>query len=132
MNNIKVFDNIRPEVKSVISVFIDSNYGTAKDYKGKEKIIEEALIRSNIISAYKGDELIGFIRYLTDFFYITHIVEFAIKKQYQNIDLSKEMLKLLCKEVGKTKISINTDAKLITFLEQNGFVKNNYICMNFN
>ncbi len=65
------------------------------------KQIIEVYNSSGINRPWKGDELIGVSRSLTDYCYACYLSDLAIKKEYQKEGIGKHLIELTKKEIGK-------------------------------
>jgi len=57
------------------------------------KVMQAMLDQADlIITAWSGDELIGFARSLTDFFYVAYLADLAVHQDFQKLGIGKELI----------------------------------------
>jgi GNAT superfamily N-acetyltransferase len=120
-----------PDAKSGINLYLDAGWGTAKDYIGAEKIFEQAYQNSHFILAKDGDKLIGMIRYFTDGFHDTQIIECLVLKQYQNQGIAHVMLNKLKEICAGTAIYVQSVEKYQDFFVHEEFKKHHLIGLSY-
>ena len=87
--------------------------------------IKAMLMNSNlIISAWKGLELIGIARSLTDFHYCCYLSDLAVKKEYQKSGIGKSLIELTQQTIGEqTMLLLLSAATAIEYYPKVGFEK---------
>ena len=89
------------------------------------KRIEKMYLNSNlIVSAWKGNELIGIARSLTDFCYACYLSDLAVKKEYQHYGIGKQLIELTREQIGeKTTLILLSASDAMTYYPKVGFDK---------
>ena len=130
--NIQIYCNKKPDVESLIKLYLDAGWGEFKDYP--QRVVEQfknALDNSYIITAYDQNDLVGFIRFFTDGFHDTHIIEFVVLKKYQNHGIGKLLFGKLVEQFGDTDIYINSTETSVDILQKYNFKKHHLVGMSF-
>lgn len=99
MKNIEYKIGIVPKISEIIEV-----YNSSKIKRPTEDIKRIAKMYANsnlIITAWSNNQLVGISRSLTDFCYACYLSDLAIKDEYQNQGVGKQLIELIRKEIGK-------------------------------
>jgi len=90
-----------------------------------ERCLQGMLDNSNLcISAWKGEELIGIARSVTDFYYACYLSDLAVDKAYQHRGVGKEMQRLTRERLGpKCKIILLAAPAAKEYYRKVGYIK---------
>ena len=123
--------NHKPKAQEGISLYLDAGWGTSEDYVNAIDTFEKAYQNSFFITAFNQDKLVGMIRYLSDGFHDTQIVECLVLKRFQKQGIAKAMLNKL-KELHPTSAIYiqTTEAYQEVFLKEN-FKKHKLVGMSY-
>lgn len=117
-----------PETEQVIEVYNSSGINRPT---GDARRIEKMYANANlIVSAWKGDELIGVSRALTDFCYACYLSDLAVKKDYQKDGIGKQLIEITKQEIGeKTALILLSAPAAMEYYPKVGFdkVENGFI-----
>lgn len=128
---INIYHNKKPNVLEGINLYLDAGWGVAKDYVGAQKTFEDAYKNSHFITAVDDDKLVGMIRYLTDGYHDTQILECIVLKSHQKQGVAGKMLDRLKERHPQTAIYIQcVDEYKNAFIKQ-GFKKHHLIGLSF-
>ncbi|RKD92837.1 GNAT family N-acetyltransferase [Mangrovibacterium diazotrophicum] len=99
MTEIKFEIGSVPDTAQIIEVYNGSgiNRPTA-DFNRIEKMYSNSNL---VVSAWKGDELVGIARSLTDFCYACYLSDLAVKREYQKEGIGKRLIELTQQEIGE-------------------------------
>ena len=81
------------DLDAVIEVYVDSGLGERRpvnDRRRMERMLAEANL---VITAWRGEELVGIARSLTDWAYVTYLSDLAVKKSFQRQGIGRELTK---------------------------------------
>ncbi len=94
-------------------------------YKKDKSLYKEALSNSESFVCIENDEIIGFMRCISDFTYTTYVMEVLCKDGYDKLEVYKCLLEKASRLAlhGSTNI-ITDDLSDEQFYEELGFVKN--------
>lgn len=99
MNEINFKVGEVPDVEQIIEVYNSSGIFRPTDEFDR---IRKMYSNSNlIVSAWKGDELIGISRSLTDFCYACYLSDLAVKKEFQQDGIGRKLIELTMEEIGE-------------------------------
>jgi len=89
-------------VQAIIEVFQSS--GIKRPTAAPQRI--EAMFQAAdvVISAWADDQLIGIARSLSDFCYCTYLSDLAVRKEYQNQGIGKQLIALTRQQVGPSSM----------------------------
>ncbi|WP_100405573.1 GNAT family N-acetyltransferase [Bacillus solitudinis] len=91
--------DIKIKAKELSDVFKSSGIKRpAEDLDRLKRMIDNADI---IITAWDRDKLVGIARAITDYTYACYLSDLAVKKEYQNKGIGKELIKLVKKDIGE-------------------------------
>jgi len=96
-------------------------YAYTKDLEVLQLAIEQSL---EVISAWRGEELIGLIRIIGDGLTIIYIQDILVLKAYQNQGIASQMLQKVLKKFKnvRQKVLLTEEAPDVRyFYEKNGF-----------
>ena len=80
------------DLDAVIEVYVDSGLGERRPVADRERM-ERMLREANlVITAWRGEELVGIARSLTDWVYVTYLSDLAVKKEYQRQGIGRELI----------------------------------------
>lgn len=128
---IEIFKHKTPEVMEGISLYLDAGWGTSKDYIGAQKIFEEAYKNSHFVTAMDGNKLIGMIRYFTDGYHDTQIIECIVLKSYQRKGIAKGMLNSLKEMYPGSAIYVQSTDNYKDIFIKEGFKKHHLVGLSF-
>ncbi len=119
--------NEKVTAQAVIELFKNSGINRPID----EKLVQMMIDNSNlIVTAWKGSELIGIARSVTDFCYCCYLSDIAVKKEFQKFGIGKTLIELTQQSVGEqTMLLFLASASAIEYYPKVGFekVENGYI-----
>lgn len=99
MINIKYKVNARINVYEAIEVIKSSGLiRPVDDVKRIQRMLDHANLT---ITAWKGMELIGIARSLTDFCYCCYLSDLAVKKEYQKQGIGRAMIEITKEQIGE-------------------------------
>ncbi len=89
------------------------------------KRIQKMLDNSNlIITAWKGTELIGIARSVTDYSYCCYLSDLAVKKEHQKFGIGKTLIELTEQSIGdKTMLLLLSSSAAMEYYPKIGFEK---------
>lgn len=122
MNGIKYKVNARVSVTEVIELFKSSGINRPVD---DVKRIQQMLDNSNLtITAWRGMELVGIARSLTDLCYCCYLSDLAVKKEYQKLGIGKTLIELTKEQVGdQTMLLLLSATPAMEYYPKVGFEK---------
>ena len=87
--------------------------------------IEKMYKNSNlVISAWDQDQLVGIARSLTDFCYCCYLSDLAVRQEYQNKGIGKQLIALTQKQIGKqTTLLLLSAPGAMDYYPKTGFEK---------
>ncbi len=129
--NIEIYDSKKPLANDLIRLYLDAGWGTEKNYENSENIFNHAIKNSNLITAYDGNKLVGFIRFLSDYSHDTQILEFIVDKKYRNNGIGTKLIEKLAENFGNTSIYINSTEIAVDFLSRRHFKKHKLTGMSY-
>lgn len=120
--------NEKVKAESVIEVFKSSGINRPID---DVKRIQTMLDNSNlIVTAWKGFELIGISRSVTDYSYCCYLSDLAVKKEYQKFGIGKTLIDITQQAIGEqTMLLLLSTTSAMEYYPKVGFekVENGYI-----
>lgn len=128
---VNIYNNKKPNVLDGISLYLDAGWGVARDYAGAQKTFDEAYKNSHFITAIDNDKLVGMIRYFTDGFHDTQIIECIVLKSYQKQGIAKAMLNELKELHPGTAIYIQSTENYKEAFIKEGFKKHQLVGLSF-
>jgi ribosomal protein S18 acetylase RimI-like enzyme len=93
---------------------------------GDKARIQRMLDHANeIITARDGENLVGFLRAITDYSYCCYISDIEVDKEYQGLGIGKELIRLLRVKLGDEEIQyiLTSAPKAEGFYQKTGFEK---------
>jgi len=119
-------EKVKPE--AVIEVFKSSGINRPVD---DVKRIQTMLDNSNlVVTAWKGMELIGISRSVTDYSYCCYLSDLAVKKEYQKFGIGKTLIDITQQAIGEqTMLLLLSTTSAMEYYPKVGFekVENGYI-----
>lgn len=96
--NIEYKLDVIPDTDAIIAVYDSSGIirPTADNARIKKMYDNSNLI----VTAWKGEELIGVSRSLTDFCYCCYLSDLAVKKEYQKAGVGKRLIEITRERIG--------------------------------
>lgn len=85
-------------VADIIAVLDSSGINRPTKDKNRIKAMFEA--SDLTISAWDGDQLVGIARSLTDFCYCCYLSDLAVRKEYQNAGIGRELVARTRRQIG--------------------------------
>ncbi|MES2139904.1 MAG: GNAT family N-acetyltransferase [Bacteroidota bacterium] len=120
--------NEKVAAEAVIEVFKSSGINRPTD---DVKRIQTMLDNSNlIVTAWKGMELIGISRSVTDYSYCCYLSDLAVKKEYQKFGIGKTLIDITQQAIGEqTMLLLLSTTSAMEYYPKVGFekVENGYI-----
>jgi GNAT superfamily N-acetyltransferase len=99
---IKYKVNAKLRVEHVIELFKSSGLNRPVD---DAKRVQQMLDHANLtISAWRGMELVGIARSLTDFCYCCYLSDLAVKQEHQKLGIGKAMIEITRDYIGEQTI----------------------------
>jgi len=95
---IRYSTEIIPTVSQVIEVFQSS--GIVRPIQQPVRIEQMIKQADLIVTAWDGKTLVGIARSLTDFCYACYLSDLAVRKEYQNEGIGKELIRLTREKTG--------------------------------
>lgn len=122
MATIKYKVNARINVNDVIEVFKSSGINRPVDDVER---IRQMIDNSNlIVTAWRGLELIGISRSVTDFAYCCYLSDLAVKNEYQKQGIGKAMIEITKEQIGeRTMLLLLSAAPAMEYYPKIGFEK---------
>jgi ribosomal protein S18 acetylase RimI-like enzyme len=119
---IKYKVNARINVNDVIEVFKSSGINRPVDDVER---IRQMIDNSNlIVTAWRGLELIGISRSVTDFAYCCYLSDLAVKNEYQKQGIGKAMIEITKEQIGeRTMLLLLSAAPAMEYYPKIGFEK---------
>jgi predicted N-acetyltransferase YhbS len=81
------------ELDAVIEVYVDSGLGERRPVGDRERMGRMLKEANLVITAWRGEELVGIARSLTDWVYVTYLSDLAVKKEYQRRGIGRELIR---------------------------------------
>lgn len=120
--------NEKVKAESVIEVFKSSGINRPVD---DVKRMQTMLDNSNlVVTAWKGTELIGISRSVTDYSYCCYLSDLAVKKEYQKFGIGKTLIDITQQAIGEqTMLLLLSTTSAMEYYPKVGFekVENGYI-----
>lgn len=110
MKNIEYKIGIIPKASDIVAVYTSS--GIKRPSWDIDRITKMYLNSNLIITAWCTNELVGISRSLTDYCYACYLSDLAVKKEYQNQGIGKQLIDLTRKEIGNETALILLSAPL--------------------
>lgn len=122
MIGIKYKVNAKIEVNDVIELFRSS--GIERPVNDAARI-QQMLDRANLtVTAWKGLELVGIARSLTDYCYCCYLSDLAVKKEYQKQGIGKTLIEITKETIGEqTMLLLLSAAPAMEYYPKMGFEK---------
>ena len=121
----------KPTAIEGIELYLDAKWGNESDYKNAASSFEKAYQNSLFITAREDNKLIGMIRYLTDGFHDTQIIECLVLKEFQRKGIAKKMLQALKEQYPHTDIYVQSPEKFKDAFLKMEFKKHDLIGLSF-
>ncbi|MES2286884.1 MAG: GNAT family N-acetyltransferase [Bacteroidota bacterium] len=120
--------NEKVSAEAVIEVFKSSGINRPVD---DVKRMQTMLDNSNlVVTAWKGEELIGISRSVTDYSYCCYLSDLAVKKEYQKFGIGKTLIDITQQAIGEqTMLLLLSTTSAMEYYPKVGFekVENGYI-----
>ncbi|MCE9537956.1 MAG: GNAT family N-acetyltransferase [Bacteroidetes bacterium] len=120
--------NEKVTAEAVIEVFKSSGINRPVD---DVKRMQTMLDNSNlVVTAWKGMELIGISRSVTDYSYCCYLSDLAVKKEYQKFGIGKTLIDITQQAIGdQTMLLLLSTTSAMEYYPKVGFekVENGYI-----
>lgn len=120
--------NEKVSAEAVIEVFKSSGINRPVD---DVKRMQTMLDNSNlVVTAWKGMELIGISRSVTDYSYCCYLSDLAVKKEYQKFGIGKTLIDITQQAIGEqTMLLLLSTTSAMEYYPKVGFekVENGYI-----
>lgn len=120
--SVRIFPNKQPDVRRAVEIYANLGWGNQQDYN--LEVWKKAFDNSSFITAYDEEELVGFIRLISDGFHDTQVLEFVVTPKRQHQGIGKSLIEALKDNWGHTDIYCSTVDKNTDFFLNNGFNKN--------
>lgn len=114
--------NAKVEANDVIEVFKSSGIIRPVDNAAR---IQQMLDNANLmVTAWKGLELVGIARSLTDHCYCCYLSDLVVKKEYQNQGIGKTLIEITKETIGEeTMLLLLSAAPAMEYYPKMGFEK---------
>lgn len=123
--------DVKPKVIDGINLYLNAGWGEPNDYINLVQVYENAYENSFFITAFFKEKLIGMIRYLSDGFHDTQILECIVLKSYQKQGVCKNMLNKLKELYPQSVIYILSTESHQDIFVQEGFKKHQLVGMSY-
>jgi|SRR5690554_2326423 len=91
--------NLIPGTAQIISLYDSSGINRPIQDPGR---IEKMYQNSNlVVTAWDQDQLVGIARSLTDFCYCCYLSDLAVREEYKNKGIGKQLIALTKEQIGK-------------------------------
>lgn len=127
----KIFTNKIPNVDDGIELYLDAGWGTADDYRKRYNIWAGAYKNSSFITAECDDKVVGIIRYLTDGFHDTKVIECVVLKKYQKMGIASAMMNKLKELYPQSSLYVEAVEQSKDFFSSQGFRKHKLVGMSY-
>jgi len=119
--SLQISYKVNPElsIEQVLSIYDKSGLSRPKDTRSVMNMIKNAQV---IVTAWEGQQLVGFLRALTDFSFDCYINDLAVDKDYQHHGIGRELVLRLMELL---------DEKTLVFLISTPQATNFYTKMSF-
>lgn len=87
--NVKYRINTPITAKQTANLYAAAGLSRPTDLSRIERMVQNANV---IITAWDGEQLVGFLRALTDFAFDCYVSDVAVDKSYQNRGIGKELI----------------------------------------
>ena len=117
-----------PEIQEIIEVY--KNSGINRPVNDFDRIKKMYSNSNLVVSAWKGKELIGISRSLTDFSYACYLSDLAVKEKYKKIGVGRKLIELTQKEISeKTALILLSASTAMDYYPKVGFqpIENGFI-----
>lgn len=121
----------KPKGVEGINLYLNAGWGTQADYVGQVKVFEDAYYNSHFVTARKDEKLIGMIRYFTDGFHDTQIIECLVLKDFQKQGVAKNMLNKLKEKYPDSAIYIQSTKVFEEAFLKEGFKKHQLVGLSY-
>ena len=81
------------DLGAVIEVYVDSGLGERRPVADRDRMARMLKEANLVITAWRGEELVGIARSLTDWAYVTYLSDLAVKKEYQRQGIGRELIR---------------------------------------
>ena len=120
--------NEKVTAEAVIEVFKSSGINRpVDDVKRMQTMIDNSNL---VVTAWKGMELIGISRSVTDYSYCCYLSDLAVKKEYQKFGIGKTLIDITQQAIGEqTMLLLLSTTSAMEYYPKVGFekVENGYI-----
>lgn len=124
MKNIKIKENIIPNIKQLVNLYDDVQW-TA--YTNEPDVLEKAVSNClKVWTAWDGEQLVGLARVVGDGYTIIYIQDILVLENYQRQGLGSKFLELILdnyKSVRQIILLTEDTEKTVNYYEKNGLVK---------
>jgi predicted N-acetyltransferase YhbS len=111
-----------PETEQICTAYDSS--GINRPTSDKSRIKEMYANSDLIVSAWKGDVLIGIARTITDYCYVAYLSDLAVIKEFQHQGIGKELVEKTRKELGeKVTLILLSAPSALEYYPKIGFEK---------
>jgi hypothetical protein len=91
---------VNPEIPTAQVVEVYESSGIRRPTNDPDRIQKMYANSNLVVSAWHGEKLVGVGRALTDFSYCCYVSDLAVRKEYQNNGVGREILALLRQKAG--------------------------------
>lgn len=114
--------NFIPPIGHIIALYTSSGINRpTKDVDRIEKMYRNSNL---VISAWEADQLIGIARSLTDFCYCCYLSDLAVRQEFKNKGIGKELIALTRKHIGtQTTLILLSAPAAMDYYPKAGFEK---------
>jgi ribosomal protein S18 acetylase RimI-like enzyme len=113
---------ILPESRQIIELYNSSEINRpTHDIERIEKMYSNSNL---IVTAWNQEKLVGIARSLTDFCFCCYLSDLAVRKDYQNLGIGKELIRLTQYEIGdQTTLLLLSAPSAMDYYPKVGFQK---------
>lgn len=114
--------DLKPETEKIIELYNSS--GINRPTLDFERIAKMYANSNLVVTAWDNDKLVGISRSLTDFCYCCYLSDLAVKLEYQNQGIGKNLIALTKKRIGDdTMLLLLSAPTAMEYYSKIGFLK---------
>ncbi|NCB50062.1 MAG: GNAT family N-acetyltransferase [Alphaproteobacteria bacterium] len=121
----------KPKALEGINLYLNAGWGKEEDYIHSVDVFEKAYQNSFFITARYQNKLIGMIRFFTDGFHDTQIIECVVLDKFQKKGIGRNMLDKLKNLYPNNAIYIQATEKYQDFFIEEKFKKHALVGLSY-